>query len=161
MPLSDWDLGTQVGEATQNFNLYNRGTSSIALSVEKGTNNVGIGTVGALDAKLVVRGLIHAQEIKVDLSGSVTPDYVFENDYKLISLDEIKAYIDQNKHLPEVPSAKEIEKNGLQLGEMNLLLLRKIEELTLYAIEMNKTIRELKGENETQNKLIEELAKKN
>ncbi len=99
--------------------------------------NVGIGTPSP-DAKLAVKGQIHAQEVKVDLNGAVAPDYVFNKDYQLTSLDSIKNYIDQNKHLPEVPSAKEMEKNGMQLGEMNMLLLKKIEELTLYVIELKK-----------------------
>jgi hypothetical protein len=99
---------------------------------------VGIGTTSP-DALLTVSGQVHAQEVKVTVSAP-GPDYVFENDYKLTSLEEIKNYIDQNKHLPEVPSAKEMEKNGVQLGEMNMLLLKKIEELTLYQIESNKKI---------------------
>jgi hypothetical protein len=61
-----------------------------------------------------------------------------------MSLEETKAYIDANKHLPEVPSAKEMEKNGLQLGEMNLLLLKKVEELTLHILEQKRQIDELK-----------------
>jgi hypothetical protein len=61
-------------------------------------------------------------------------------------LAEIETYIKENKHLPEVPSAKEMEKNGVQLGEMNMLLLKKVEELTLYVIEQNKEIKELKNE---------------
>jgi len=105
--------------------------------------NVGIGTTSP-DAKLAVKGQVHAQEVKVDLNGAVAPDYVFEKDYQLTSLEEIKNYIDQNKHLPEVPSAKEMEKNGVQLGEMNMLLLKKIEELTLYIINQQKQIDELK-----------------
>jgi hypothetical protein len=100
------------------------------------SGDVGIGTT-AQDAKLAVKGQVHAQEVKVDLSVP-GPDYVFEKDYKLTSLEEIKNYIDQNKHLPEVPSAKELEKNGVLLGEMNMLLLKKIEELTLYVIELKK-----------------------
>ena len=100
------------------------------------SGNVGIGTTSP-DAKLTVTGQVHAQEVKVTVSAP-GPDYVFEKDYKLTSLEEIKNYIDQNKHLPEVPSAKEMEKNGIQLGEMNILLLKKIEELTLYVIEQNK-----------------------
>jgi len=98
--------------------------------------NVGIGTPSP-DAKLAVSGQVHAQEVKV----SVTvpgPDYVFEKDYKLSSLQEIKNYIEQNKHLPEVPSAKEMEKNGVKLGEMNMLLLKKIEELTLHLLNQEK-----------------------
>ncbi len=107
--------------------------------------NVGIGTT-APDAKLAVKGTVHAQEVKVDLSVP-GPDYVFDNDYKLLSLEEIKTYIDKNKHLPEVPSAKEMEANGVNLGEMNMLLLKKIEELTLYLIEQNKRTAKSEKEN--------------
>ena len=105
---------------------------------------IGVGT-GTPDQLLTVKGLIHCQEVKVDLSVP-GPDYVFDKDYKLPTLEEIKSYIDQNKHLPEVPSAAEMEKNGVQLGEMNMLLLKKVEELTLYAIEQNKQIMELRSE---------------
>jgi len=98
--------------------------------------NVGIGTPSP-DSKLAVAGQIHAQEVKVSITVP-GPDYVFEKDYPLTSLEEIKTYIDQNKHLPELPSAKEMEKNGVQLGEMNMLLLKKIEELTLHLIELKK-----------------------
>lgn len=98
---------------------------------------VGIGTTNP-DAKLSVKGQVHAQEVKVDIIGSVAPDYVFAEGYKLPSLDEVKAYIDKHQHLPEVPSAKELEANGINVGEMNLLLLRKIEELTLYVIDLKK-----------------------
>lgn len=114
--------------------------------------NVGIGTATP-DAKLAVKGTIHTNEVKVDLNGAVAPDYVFEKDYHLISLEETKAYIDANKHLPEVPSAKEMEKNGVQLGEMNLLLLKKVEELTLHLIEQQKT-------NQDQARKITELENK-
>ena len=102
------------------------------------TGNVGIGT-SSPDAKLAVKGTVHANEVKVDLNVP-GPDYVFNEDYNLTSLDSIKTYIDQNKHLPEVPSAKEMEKDGIQLGEMNMLLLKKIEELTLHVIEQNKKL---------------------
>jgi hypothetical protein len=99
---------------------------------------VGIGTTQT-DAKLTVNGTVHTKEVKVDLNVP-GPDYVFEKDYPLMSLEETKAYIDANKHLPEVPSAKEMEKNGVQLGEMNMLLLKKVEELTLYSIEQNQKL---------------------
>jgi hypothetical protein len=105
--------------------------------------NVGIGTLVS-DAKLTVKGNIHTQEVLVDLSGAIAPDYVFEKDYDLLSLSELEAYINQNKHLPEVPSAKEMEENGLNLKEMNLLLLKKVEELTLHLIEQQKEINKLK-----------------
>jgi hypothetical protein len=74
------------------------------------------------------------------------PDYVFEKDYPLTSLEELKAYIDQHKHLPEVPSAKEMGENGINLKEMNLLLLKKVEELTLYVIELKKEVDSVKNE---------------
>lgn len=113
--------------------------------------NVGIGTTTP-DAMLAVKGTVHANEVKVDLSVP-GPDYVFERDYALLSLEEIKTYIDKNKHLPEVPSAKEMEANGVNLGEMNMLLLKKIEELTLHVIVM-------KRENEIVKKQINELKEK-
>jgi hypothetical protein len=114
-----------------------------ALSLTRG-GNVGIGSYSP-DAKLAVKGQVHASEVKVDLNVP-GPDYVFEKNYKLSSLEEIKNYIDQNKHLPEVPSAKEMEKNGVQLGEMNMLLLKKIEELTLYQIQSVERIQMLENE---------------
>jgi hypothetical protein len=102
-------------------------------------NNVGIGTMSP-DSKLTVAGNIHAKEVKVTLNAGSVPDYVFSQDYKLQSLQEIEEYIKQNSHLPEIPSAKEIEKNGLLLAQMNMSLLKKIEELTLYMIEMKKEL---------------------
>lgn len=112
-------------------------------------SNVGIGTT-APDEKLTVKGKIHAQEVRVDMLGPLVPDYVFKEDYKLKSLQEVEKYIRENKHLPEIPSAQEIEKNGLMLAEMNMNLLKKIEEITLYMIEIKK-------ENEKQNQEINSL----
>jgi hypothetical protein len=112
-------------------------------------NNVGIGTMSP-DEKLTVKGKIHTQEVRVDMSGPLVPDYVFAQDYKLKSLQEVENYIKENKHLPEIPSAQEIEKNGLMLAEMNMNLLKKMEEMTLYMIEMKK-------ENEEQNEEIKNL----
>ncbi len=94
--------------------------------------NVGLGTASP-DAKLAVKGKIHAEEVKVDLSVP-GPDYVFKEGYDLISLVEVQNYIKEHGHLPNIPSAKELETNGIQLGEMNMKLLEKIEELTLYMI---------------------------
>lgn len=123
------------------------------------SGNVGIGTTSP-DEKLTVKGTIHAEEVKVDLSVP-GPDYVFEADYNLRSLEETEAYIKVNKRLPETPSAKEMEANGVQLGEMNMLLLKKIEELTLHMIKMNKENMELrkqlKSNSQSQDKKIEEL----
>jgi hypothetical protein len=126
--------------------------------------NVGIGTTNP-DEKLTVNGKIHAKEVKIDLNFPA-PDYVFANTYKLKSLQEVEEFIKQNSHLPEIPSAKEIEKNGLMLAEMNMSLLKKIEELTLYSIEQNKKIlliekqnEKLQKENEGFKSLSERLSK--
>jgi|SRR5690606_24564721 len=102
---------------------------------------VGIGTITP-NAKLSVNGSIVATEVKVKTDVTV-PDYVFEDDYKLLSLPELEKYIQKYKHLPEVPSAAEIQEKGLDLAAMNLLLLKKIEELTLLLIEQDKQIQAL------------------
>src|SRR5260221_863775 len=120
---------------------YRTPVLNLGLSVAP-TGFVGIGTASP-DQKLTVKGIVHAQEARVDLSVP-GPDSVFGTTYKLPTLEEIKIYIDQNKHLPEIPSAKEMEKKGIQLGEMNMLLLKKVEELTLYVIELKTENEEVK-----------------
>ena len=111
-----------------------------ALVITGGPNggNVGIGTNNPGSFKLAVEGKIGAREINVTTT-TPWPDYVFGKNYNLPTLAEVEKYINQNKHLPEVPAAKEMEKNGVNLGEMNMLLLKKVEELTLYLLEQNKT----------------------
>jgi hypothetical protein len=116
-----------------------------------GNGNVGIGTAAASSFKLAVNGKIWTQEVNVAMTNP-GPDYVFEKNYDLLSLTEVETYINQNKHLPEVPSAQEMEKDGLNLKEMNLILLKKVEELTLHLIEANKKA-------EIQHKEIKELQK--
>jgi len=119
---------------------------------------VGIGTVSP-DAKLTVKGNIHAEEVKVDLSVP-GPDYVFKEGYDLKSLAEVKKYIEEKGHLPNIPSAQEMEENGIQLGEMNMKLLEKIEELTLYTLQQEhrlKEMEELQAELKFQKRQIEEL----
>ena len=117
-------------------------TQNIARMTIVEDGNVGIGTT-APDSKLTVKGTIHSQEVKVDLAGAVAPDYVFEKGYPLTSLEELKSYIEENKHLPEIPSAKEMEENGINLKDMNLMLLKKVEELTLHQIESARKIETL------------------
>jgi hypothetical protein len=107
------------------------------------TGNIGIGTETP-DTKLAVNGTIHAREVIVDLVG--WPDYVFQDDYNLMSLEELEKSININKHLPNIPSACEIENNGIQLGQMNKKLIEKVEELTLYIIQLNKELQEVKSQ---------------
>ncbi|WP_147405030.1 MULTISPECIES: tail fiber protein [Aquimarina] len=100
--------------------------------------NVGIGTTTP-DAKLTVNGNIHTKEVKVDLS-IPAPDYVFKKEYHLLTIEEVQQHIKDNGHLPNIPSAKEMGKNGVELGIMNMKLLEKIEELTLYTINQEKQL---------------------
>ncbi|MCB0455921.1 MAG: hypothetical protein KDC62_11070, partial [Aequorivita sp.] len=91
----------------------------------------------------------------VDLDGAVAPDYVFETyyngfsemmpEYKLISLEELEIFLKENHHLPNVPSAEAMMTEGISLKEMNLILLQKIEELTLYTLQQQKEIDKLKS----------------
>lgn len=115
----------------------------------KANGSVGIGVTDTKGYKLAVAGSMIAEKVKVKLQGS-WPDYVFEEDYQLPSLAAVASYVQVHKHLPGVPSAEEVEKEGLDLGEMDKQLLQKVEELTLYLID-------LKRENEQLKKRIEIL----
>ncbi|PXX94890.1 hypothetical protein DF185_22835 [Marinifilum breve] len=124
--------------------------------------NVGIGTTSP-NHKLDVKGTIRAQELKVDMQGA---DFVFEEDYQLRSLEEVESFVQENKHLPDVAPAKEMQENGVNQSEMNQKLLQKIEELTLYVIEQNKLnqiqtkeLKILKEENSELKKITGEIKK--
>jgi len=114
--------------------------------------NVGIGTTTP-DFLLTVNGTIGAKEIKVTndiaangiyINSQPTADFVFEDDYNLRPIEEVESFVNENKHLPEIASAKEMEENGINQAEMNQKLLQKIEELTLYMIEQNKETKAVK-----------------
>ncbi len=109
--------------------------------------NVGIGT-GLPTQKLSVNGTVLAKEVIVSSAASYWPDYVFDNEYNLMSLDDLKSYVDMNKHLPNIPNQDEIEKNGVSVGEMQKLQMEKIEELTLYILQLKEENEELKMQNE-------------
>lgn len=127
----------------------------------KSNGSIGIGTSNPDSRfKLDVLGTIRAREIKVDLNGA---DFVFENNYKLMPLNELDKFIKERKHLPEIASAKEMKENGTDLGNLNSKLLQKIEELTLYTIEQNKKLKEQNDRIEQQNqefKILKEKVKK-
>ncbi len=104
-------------------------------------HNVGIGTSETGTHKLAVDGTIGAREIVVE-TGQWS-DFVFSKDYELKNLEEVESFIEENKHLPDIPSEREVLENGVALGEMDAKLLQKIEELTLYMIEQNKETKKL------------------
>jgi hypothetical protein len=126
-----------------------------------GNGSVGIGFITTYDSghyknqgyKLAVNGGILCEEVKV-VTDVPDADYVFEGDYSLVPLSEVEDYIKENRHLPNIPSAQEFKDSGYKVGEMDGMLLRKVEELTLYAIEQQKLIEALQ-------KQIEELKEAN
>ncbi len=135
--------------ATQNINLDGNkivGSSASTNGLFVGTNgNVRIGAGSGNPSKaLEVNGIVRSKEVLVEITG--WSDFVFEKDYKLMSLAEVEQFVKQHGHLPDVPSANEVEENGIGLGEMNALLLQKIEEMTLHLIEMEKRIQELESD---------------
>ncbi|BFP40638.1 hypothetical protein FGF1_14830 [Flavobacteriaceae bacterium GF1] len=148
-PLGGAAIGLERGGKLWRFDLQ---TNSDRLFIGHSDNSsivtfhkdgkMGIGTTSP-DAKLTVKGNIHAEEVKVDLNVPA-PDYVFKEGYDLKSLQEIQDYIKEHGHLPNIPSAQEMEEDGIELGRMNMKLLEKIEELTLYVIDLKKEINLLK-----------------
>jgi len=117
---------------------------------------MGIGTKNTRGFKLAVAGDMIAESVKVELQ-SAWPDYVFSNEHELQPLSAVESFIQENNHLPDIPSANEIKEEGIDLGEMDGKLLRKIEELTLYLIQQNKDIEILKTENKKLQEKIEQL----
>jgi hypothetical protein len=136
---NEWSL--YVGD------LWSTNSAQVALNVKQ-NGYIGIGTTNP-QSKLAVAGTITAQKVKVTATG--WPDFVFEKQYPLLPLPKVAQFIEENKHLPGIPSASQIEQNGQDIGEINSKLLQKIEELTLYLIEEQKerkkleeTVKELK-----------------
>jgi len=132
-----------VGSGVGNVISYDR-TAEVymPLWIQGSTNTIGGSTIFKNDATF--EGNIEAKKVKVTATPGTVPDYVFQPNYKLQTLNELEAFIKANSHLPNIPNAKEIETNGQNLGEMQLKLLEKIEELTLYTIEQEKEIERLK-----------------
>lgn len=123
-------------------------------NISEKNGKIGIGTNNP-DELLTVKGKIHTQEVIVDLKGAIAPDYVFEfytegfsklkPAYQLMSLPTLDAFVKKHKHLPKVPSAEVLENDGMSLKEMNLLLLEKVEELTLYTLQQQKELDALRS----------------
>jgi len=111
--------------------------------------HIGIGTYDTKGYRFAVAGDAIAESMTVKLQAN-WPDYVFKKDYVLTPLPEVKTYIDENQHLPEMPSEKEVIEKGLNLGEMNKLLTKKVEELTLYLIRKDEEIKIIRDQQETE-----------
>jgi len=152
----DFLISPAAGATGQNTSI-NWGTPKMRI-LRNGEVKIGTRATSTSGFKLAVAGSIRASEIKVD--ALPWPDFVFANDYQLRSLDEVAKFIDENQHLPEIPSEVEVNENGINLGELNAKLLQKIEELTLYLIEENQQNRKQQMEIETLKKANIELLKK-
>ena len=133
---------------------FSVGATPTTRMVITNTGNVGIGTT-VPQAKLAVNGDIFSRKVKVTQTGWA--DFVFEPEYKLPSLSELETYIKTNKHLPDVPSAADVTREGLDLGEMNKILLQKIEELTLHLIDESKRNKDLEDKMKAMMDRIEKL----
>lgn len=118
--------------------------------------NVGIGTTDTQGYMLAVAGNVIAEGVKVELQGN-WPDFVFGPSFDLKDLEEVKRFIDENGHLPNIPSAIQVQQEGIDLGSMNAKLLQKIEELTLYLLEQDAKIKHLEEENNQINSLLKRI----
>jgi len=170
-------IGYQAGDNNSITNisdqLYIESSNDVATPLIYGdfaTKQVGIGTSdvprddnGNALYTLAVRGKTITEEVQVvmyDASNGGWPDYVFDEDYNLMSLADLEEEIETLGHLPGVPSAEEVEENGHALGQMDAILLEKIEELTLHLIDMNKEMTELRERNEALETRLSEVEEK-
>jgi len=143
------DNGTGIIQAKESSVGYH----NLCINPHPNAGNIGIGTINP-DQKLTVKGKIHAEDVIVDMN--VPADYVFQKyydnyssireDYSMMNLNDLEAFIKENKHLPEIPSGEKMTQDGVTLGDFQMKLLQKIEELTLYAISQNKEIEQLKSQ---------------
>ncbi|MFK7748552.1 MAG: hypothetical protein AB8B65_09185 [Kordia sp.] len=149
-PSTSTDLAsTNIGTTSDN-GLYVRTRSSsesaygVSVRARKDAQNaIQVVSTNGNDVNFTVKptGEVYARKYVTTLNPF--PDYVFENDYELLSFDELRSYIAQNKHLPNVPSAKVVAANGADLGEMNRVMVEKVEELTLYILQLEARLKKL------------------
>ncbi|AUC75245.1 hypothetical protein CW732_05975 [Olleya sp. Bg11-27] len=163
------DLIFQKGTSDQLGRIWTQTSGDSGLYLSSGDNapdltiddtgNVGVGTTNTQGFKLGVNGKIVATEVKV--AGYPNwPDFVFYNDYKLPTLEEVENHINEKGRLKDIPSAKEVEENGVFLGEINSKLLQKIEELTLYVIQQEKELKQAKKKAKLANEALNQLGKR-
>jgi hypothetical protein len=147
---SEYGIGIQSGTLQfytagmdkMSFGYGNSANFTATMNYYPGTAQLGINCLPQAGYNLAVNGFVKSKEIVVELANWA--DYVFDEKYKLRPLEEVEMFIKKNKHLPNIPSAKEIEEKGLHLGDIQKKMMEKIEELTLYVIELKKEIEELK-----------------
>lgn len=158
-----WSSGN--AQASLEFHTTSPGTSLTSMRmIIDDLGNIGVGTADPgekleVNGNALIDGELYSKKVKVSVDPGNWPDYVFASSYELRALSELESFVKKNGHLPEVPSAKEVETNGLDLGDMDATLLKKVEELTLYMIEMKKEIEELKKENKRLSKEVKEVKK--
>lgn len=140
----DWQ--SQIAMGTYNSGLFFRSKTN---GTWEGWKEALTTEGGSVSGDLVVEGNIETSKVKVTANPGTVPDYVFQPGYQLLTLGEVERYIKTNSHLPNIPSAKEVEANGQNVGEMQLKLLEKVEELMLYTIDQQKQIEALKKELES------------
>lgn len=144
-----WGIAARAGTGAignDAFSIYNISTGFESMVINGNgyvymPGQVGIGTTNTA-YKFAVKGNIRCEEVVVETGWA---DYVFAENYKLKPLEEVEKFIKQNKHLPNIPAAKEIEEKGLKVGDVQKRMMEKIEELTLYVIDLKKEIEELKS----------------
>ena len=153
--VNKWDLAS---ETTGGLRIYDYANSLTRLLITP-IGNVLVGKTSQVNTnyKLDVNGSIRSNEVVVNTTGA---DFVFNGNYKLRDLKEVEKFIQKNKHLPDIESAKDMEEKGLELGKMDMKLLQKIEELTLYMIDFKKEMDKMKGENQKLKEEIIEIKKK-
>ncbi len=139
--------------SADNIGFFTNGSEKLRIN-DNGQVGIGITSVPS-GYKFAVAGNMITEKVRVKLQSAGWPDYVFHKSYSLPSLKEVEEFIKENNHLPGVPSATEIGKEGLDLGDGQAVLLKKIEELTLYVIELNKKVEILTAENEAIKKQIQ------
>jgi len=150
--------GNMVIEAiTNDYTSLGVGGTAVLTALLDGSVQIGSTPVPTgSDYKLAVEGGIITEEVKIDVVTDWA-DYVFADDYDLKSLEEVKSFVDANSHLPNIPSASEMETNGLNVAKMDALLLEKIEEAFLHLIDMNEQIQSLSDENKALKASLKEL----
>jgi hypothetical protein len=126
--------------------IQNDGGNVILCGSEQGAVGIGVNSGASIPAGylLAIDGKVMSEEVNVQLSGN-WPDYVFEKNYHLPAFDSLRQFVNTHKHLPNIPTAADVEKNGIALGDMQKKMMEKIEELTLYVLKLEEEISKLKN----------------